>query len=98
MKTLIYFILSNPNCCINTSSYSSLLERADITPVYKKNTKSAKNNSRPVSILSNISESYERIIFKQMSEYFESYFFSKYQCGFRMGFSAQHCLVSRLEK
>ena len=25
-------------------------------------------------------------------------FFSKYQCGFRKGFSAQHCLVSMLEK
>ena len=37
-------------------------------------------------------------MFKQMSEYFESFFFSKYQCRFRKGFSAQHCLVSMLEK
>ena len=36
-------------------------------------------------------------MFKQMSIYFEE-FFSKYQCGFRKGFSAQHCLVSMLEK
>ena len=35
---------------------------------------------------------YERIIFKQMSEFFESSFFSKYQCGFRKG------LVSIFEK
>ena len=33
-----------------------------------------------------------------MSEYFESSFFSKYQCGFRKSFSAQVCLVSVLEK
>ena len=33
-----------------------------------------------------------------MSEFFERSFFSKYQCGFRKGFSAQHCLVSMLEK
>ena len=33
-----------------------------------------------------------------MSEFLESSFFSKYQCGFRNGFSAQHCLVSMLEK
>ena len=32
-----------------------------------------------------------------MSEYFES-FLSKYQCGFRKGYSAQHCLLSMLEK
>ena len=35
---------------------------------------------------------------KQISEYFQSSFFSKYQCGFRKGFSAQHCLVSMIEK
>ena len=33
-----------------------------------------------------------------MSEYFSSSFFSKYKCGFRKGFSGQHCLVSMLEK
>ena len=92
------FIFSNLNCCINTSSYPSLLKRADITPVHKKDSKSEKINYRPVSILSNISKGYERIMFKQMSEFFESSFFSKYQCGFRKGFSAQHCLVSILEK
>ena len=37
-------------------------------------------------------------MFKRMSEFFESSFFSKYQCRFRKGFSAQHCLVSMLEK
>ena len=69
------------------------MKRADITPIHKKDSKSAKNNYRPVSILSNTSKLYERIMFKQMSEYFENSFFSKYQCGFRKGFSAQHCLI-----
>ena len=92
------FIFSDLNCCINTSSYSSLLKRADITPVHKKESKSEKNNYRPVSILSYISKVYERVMFKQLSEFSESSFFSKYQCGFRKGFSAQHCLVSILEK
>ena len=32
-----------------------------------------------------------------MSEYFES-ILSKYQCGFRKGFSPQHCLLAMLEK
>ena len=32
-----------------------------------------------------------------MSEYFSSFFFSKYKCEFRKGFCAQHCLVSMLE-
>ena len=74
------------------------MKRADITPVHEKDSKSEENNYRPVSILSNISKVYERIMFKQTSEFFESSFSSKYQCGFKKGFSAQHCLVSMLEK
>ena len=37
-------------------------------------------------------------MFKQVLQYFESSFCSKYQCGFRKGFSAQRCLVSLVEK
>ena len=40
---------------------------------------------------------YESFPFKQISEYFEQ-FLSKYQCGFRKGFSAQHSLLPVLEK
>ena len=36
-------------------------------------------------------------MFKQMSDYFES-FLSKCQCGFRKGYSPQHCLLPMLEK
>ena len=52
---------------------------------------------RPVSILSNISKIHERLLFKQISEYFEP-ILSKFQCGFRKGYSAQHCLLAMLEK
>ena len=69
------FIFANLNCCINTSSYSSLLKRSDITPVHRKDSKSAKNNYRRVSVLSNISKLYKRIMFKQVPQYFESSFF-----------------------
>ena len=51
-------------------------------------------NYRPVSILSNISKIHERLLFKQISEYI----LSKFQCGFRKGYSVQHCLLAMLEK
>ena len=44
-----------------------MLKMADITPVHKKESRSAKNNYRQVSILPNISKLYERIMFKQIS-------------------------------
>ena len=55
-----------------------------------------KENYRPVSILSNISNVFERCIYKQLSVFFEN-ILSKYQCGFRKGFSAQHCLIPLIE-
>ena len=35
-------------------------------------------------------------MFTQMSQFFQNTF-SKYQCGFRKGFSTQHCLLAELE-
>ena len=50
-----------------------------------------------MSILPNLSKVYERCMYNQISVFFEQ-IFSKYQCGFRKGFSAQTCLVAMLEK
>ena len=52
---------------------------------------------RPVSILSNMSKIFERIIFRQISNYMKS-FLSKYLCCFRKGYSTQHCLLFMLKK
>ena len=79
------------------TEFPSVLKQANITPVYKKGERECKNNYRPVSILSNVSEIFERIMFRQISNYMDS-FFSKYQCGFRNGYSTQQCLLSMLEK
>ena len=73
------------------------MKLADVTPTHKKGSQSEKGNYRPVSILPNLSKIFERCIYKQISEYFEN-ILSKYQCGFRKGHSAQHCLIALLEK
>ena len=70
------------------------------TDVYPEQSKWAdvdRENQRPISILPNISKIYERCLFKQLTNYFEDYF-SKYQCGFRKGFSAANCLLPMIEK
>ena len=85
---------------INTSILSSkfLVEiESDFTPAHKKMSKLSKEYCRPISILPDISKVYERCLYDQMSSYFED-IFSKYQCGFRKGYSAQHCLLVMLEK
>ena len=54
-------------------------------------------NYRPISILPNVSKIYERCLYDQIATYFE-HIFSRYQCGFRKGYSAQQRLLSMIEK
>ena len=91
------FTFENLNDCISHSVYPSALKLANITPVHKKDSKSEKDHYQPIGLLPNISKIYEKFLFKQISEYFEQ-FLSKYQCGFRKGFRAQHSLLPVLEK
>ena len=57
----------------------------------------AKTNCRPVSIIPIISKIFEKNMSNQLSTYFEK-ILSKFQRGFRKGFSTQHCLLLMLEK
>ena len=82
---------------IECPSFAFGLKYADVTPVFKKDNKSDKSKYRPISILPNLSKVYERIMQNQIYPYLNK-IFSKYQCGFRNGFSAQHCLIAMIEK
>ena len=85
------------NYCIDKSEFPNDLKHADIVPLYKKNNKCEKENYRPVSILSNLSKIYEKLMYNQLYEYFDNILFSS-QCGFRKGYSVQHCLLVMFEK
>ena len=87
----------NINFCIENSIFPSDLKVADVILAFKKKSKTSKDNYRLISILPNLSEIYERCLYNQMQTYFDN-LLSKYQCGFRKGFNAQHCLVSMIEK
>ena len=85
------FIAENFNFCIDE------FKNADIVPIHKKKDKSDKSNYRPVTILSNYSKVYEKKNYNQLYEYFENILFQS-QCGFRKGYSTQHCLLVLIEK
>ena len=91
------FIFQNFNYGIDFSVFPGNIKNANITPVHKKDSRNIESNYRHVSILSNISKVYERCLFNQISDFCEVKF-SNYQCGFRKGFSAQHCLLVMIEK
>ena len=91
------FIAGSLKGTIKTSIFSSCLKLVDITPLHKKGRKDKKENYRPVSILPTLSKIFEKILFEQMSVFFEN-FLSSQQCGFRKGYSTQHYLLNLLEK
>ena len=73
------------------------MKHADIVPVHKKNYKCEKENNRPVSILSTVSNIYEKLMYNQLHDYFDNILFPS-QCGFQKGYSAQQCLLVMIEK
>ena len=91
------FLKNSFNNSVDTNEFPSEMKLANITPVHKKGSKNFKENFRPISILPNVSKIFEKCLYKQMYSFFENKL-SKYQCGFRKGYSAQHCLIIMLEK
>ena len=91
------FFFVNINHSISNSTFPEQLKWADVKPVFKKNSRTDKENYRPVSILPNISKIYERCLYKQLYDYFDV-IFSRNQCGFRESFSAVNCLLPMIEK
>ena len=85
------------NKMLQTGEFPEKLKLAYVSPIFKKGGKTNKSNYRPVSILLIISKIYEKFLYYQLCEFFEDKL-SIFQCGFRKGFSAQHCLIPLLEK
>ena len=69
---------------------------ADITPVFKKNNPSGKENYKLVSVLPAVSKIFERIMRIHVTLFTEN-LLSPYLCGYRKGFSTQQALISLIE-
>ena len=78
------FICIQFNDSVNSSKFPSSFKCANITPIFKKESRNHKTNYRPVSILPIVSKIFEKIMNNQLSTYFEK-ILSKFQCGFRKG-------------
>ena len=91
------FICIQFNDSVNSSKFPSSFKCANITPIFKNESRNHKTNYRPVSILPIVSKIFEKIMSNQLSTCFEKIIL-KFQCDFRKGFSTQHCLLLMLEK
>ena len=57
------FLHSSFNSSVTNSEFPSVLNQANITPVFKKGERYSKDNYRPGSFLSNVSKVFERCMF-----------------------------------
>ena len=84
------------NSSIRNVTFPEEPKLAEVTPLLKWADPFDKVNYRPVNLLSHISKIYDRIIFNQISVYFEPYF-SGFLTGFRKNHNTQHYLLKMLE-
>ena len=97
MIFFLNFVEQTLTTLLKRDFFPEQLKYADVKTVFKKDSRTDKNNYRPISILPNIYKIYERCINKQLDEYFQAWL-SKYQCGFRKGYSVINALLPVIEK
>ena len=71
------------------------LKQANVTSIFKKDDPLDKENYRPVSILPLLSKVFEKLIYKQLSNYIEIFLIS-ILCGFQKAHNTQHALFKLL--
>ena len=73
--------------------FPSLLKEADVCPIHKKNEISKCENYQPISLLSNISKIFERVMYSRLDNFLTtSEIIYKFQFGFRKQYSTNHAL------
>ena len=81
------------NQMIDESEFPDVLKIAKVIPVHKKGSKTDIQNYRPISILPIISKIFERLIYMQLDDFFETNsIHDEYQFGFRSGRGCQDAI------
>jgi len=87
------------NKSLTEGTFPSLFKMAQICPIYKKSDKTKCANYRPISLLSNLSKIFERIMYNRLEKYLEKHsLLYDHQFGFRKSFSTEHALMSITEQ
>ena len=86
------------NESFSSGTFPDKLKIAKVTPIFKKGSRSDKNNYRPISILSVFSKIFEKLMHKRLFRYLERLcILHELQFGFREKFSTSHALISLIE-
>ena len=94
---LAEYIYLQYNEAIKSSNFPNCFKFANTPAAFKQGTRNQKNNSRPVSMLPLILKIFEKLMCRQLSNYFNNIFLV-FQCGFREGYSPQHSLLLMIDQ
>ena len=87
------------NLSFNKGVFRSSLKLAKVIPIHKKGGTQDRNNYRPISLLSNLSNIIEKLIHKRLYSFLhQNDCLFTYQFGFRNHHSTNHALISITEK
>jgi hypothetical protein len=82
------------NLSIQTGVFPSKLKHAKVVPIYKTDDETDPGNYRPISLLSNFNQLFEKLMYKRLKLFFDKNetFYEK-QYGFRAKHSTQHAII-----
>ena len=99
-KKILYSPLSEIiNLSFSHGIFPDKLKIAKVIPIFKKGDQLECNNYRPISLLSNISKVFEKLMYRTLFLFLRQHdcLFS-YQFGFRHNHSTNHALISITEE
>ena len=96
---LVYPLVSIINMSFKEGAFPSLNKEASVCPIFKKGDRTKCENYRPISLLSNLSKLFEKVMYARIEDFLKSSdILYKYQFGFRKQHSTNHALLSIVEQ
>ena len=86
------------NKCFDLGRYPDIMKVGKVSPLYKKGVKNDNNNYRPITVLIQFNQIFERLISKRMISFFERFeLFTKKQFGFLKKHCTEHAILDLKE-
>ena len=92
-RFLVYPLVVLINMSFEEGVFPSLNKEAGVCPIFKKFDRNKCENYRPISLLSNISKIFERVMYTRLENVLSEILY-RFQFGFRKGFSTNHALAA----